>query len=64
MLAWRRLLATGEAEYADAIERAMYNGVLTGISLTGTRFFYTNPLLLDTAAAAIAHRHHRTTGSR
>jgi DUF1680 family protein len=44
MLAWRLLLATGEACYADAIERAMYNGVLSGISLTGTRFFYINPL--------------------
>ena len=30
MLAWRLLLATGEAGYADAIERAMYNGVLSG----------------------------------
>jgi DUF1680 family protein len=44
MLAWRLLLATGDAGYADAIERIMYNGVLPGISLTGTRFFYTNPL--------------------
>ncbi|WP_336217106.1 glycoside hydrolase family 127 protein [Nonomuraea sp. LPB2021202275-12-8] len=44
MLAWRLLLATGEWEYADAIERAMYNGVLSGISLSGEEFFYTNPL--------------------
>jgi DUF1680 family protein len=44
MLAWRLLLATGEAGYADAIERAVYNGVLSGVSLTGTRFFYVNPL--------------------
>jgi DUF1680 family protein len=44
MLGWRLLLATGEACFADAIERAVYNGVLSGISLTGTRFFYTNPL--------------------
>jgi len=44
MLAWRLLLACGDPEYADAIERAMFNGVLSGISLTGTRFFYTNPL--------------------
>jgi DUF1680 family protein len=44
MLAWRLLLATGEPGYADAIERAIYNGVLSGISLTGDRFFYTNPL--------------------
>ena len=32
MLAWRLLLATGEAGYADAIERAIYNGVLSGLS--------------------------------
>ncbi|GAA4709477.1 hypothetical protein Prum_094560 [Phytohabitans rumicis] len=44
MLAWRLLLATGDPGYADAIERGMYNGVLPGISLSGTRFFYTNPL--------------------
>ena len=44
MLGWRLLLATGEACFADAIERAIYNGVLSGISLTGTRFFYVNPL--------------------
>jgi len=52
MLAWRLLLATGEAGYADAIERAMYNGVLSGISLTGTRFFYTNTLQLRTHRAS------------
>jgi uncharacterized protein len=44
MLGWRLLLATGGAGYADAIERALYNGVLSGVSLTGTRFFYVNPL--------------------
>jgi uncharacterized protein len=44
LLGWRLLLATGEAGYADAVERAVYNGVLSGISLTGTRFFYVNPL--------------------
>jgi uncharacterized protein len=44
MLGWRLLLATGEAGYADAIERAVYNGVLPGVSLSGTGFFYVNPL--------------------
>jgi DUF1680 family protein len=51
MLAWRLLLATGEAGYADAIERAVYNGVLSGVSLTGTRFFYVNPLQRRTRRA-------------
>jgi len=44
MLAWRLLLATGEPGYADAIERAIYNGVLSGLSASGTEFFYVNPL--------------------
>ena len=51
MLGWRLLLATGEAGYADAIERALYNGVLSGVSLTGTRFFYVNPLQRRTRRA-------------
>jgi hypothetical protein len=41
---WRMLLITGEARFADVMERQMYNGFLSGISLDGTRFFYSNPL--------------------
>jgi DUF1680 family protein len=33
-----------DAKYADVMERILYNGVLSGISLSGNRFFYTNPL--------------------
>jgi len=44
MWSWRMLLANGEAEYADLIERCLYNGFLSGISLDGTRYFYVNPL--------------------
>lgn len=44
MLAWRLLLATGETRFADAIERTLYNAVLSGLSLDGAAFFYTNPL--------------------
>jgi hypothetical protein len=44
--AWRLLLATGEARYADLIERTLYNAVLPGISLSGDRFFYVNALQL------------------
>jgi DUF1680 family protein len=43
-LSWRLLIATGEPRFADAIERTMHNGVLSGLSLDGTRFFYVNPL--------------------
>ncbi|HLO42318.1 MAG TPA: beta-L-arabinofuranosidase domain-containing protein, partial [Phycisphaerales bacterium] len=34
-----------DAAYFDAAERALYNGVLSGVSLSGDRFFYVNPLL-------------------
>jgi hypothetical protein len=33
-----------DARYADAMETALYNAVLAGMSLDGTRFFYHNPL--------------------
>jgi DUF1680 family protein len=41
---WRMLLATGEARYADLLERSLYNGFLSGVSLDGERYFYVNPL--------------------
>lgn len=40
----RMALLRGDASYIDVLERALYNGVLSGISLTGDSFFYTNPL--------------------
>jgi len=44
---WRMLAATGEAKYADVIERALYNGVNSGMSLNGTLYCYRNPLAFD-----------------
>jgi len=41
---WRMLQATGQAKYADVMELALYNSVLSGISLNGRGFLYTNPL--------------------
>ncbi|MES2777831.1 MAG: glycoside hydrolase family 127 protein [Bacteroidota bacterium] len=41
---WRMLQVTGDAKYADIIELELYNGILSGISLNGNNFFYTNPL--------------------
>jgi hypothetical protein len=41
---WRLLLLTGEARFAELIERTLYNGFLAGIGLDGTSFFYVNPL--------------------
>ncbi len=40
----RMFLATGESKYVDVVERALYNGVISGISLSGDKFFYDNPL--------------------
>ncbi|MCC7435280.1 MAG: glycoside hydrolase family 127 protein [Methanoregulaceae archaeon] len=37
-------LATGDASFVEAVERALYNGALAGISLSGDRYFYANPL--------------------
>lgn len=34
-----------DAKYADIIERELYNGVLSGVSLSGDKFFYVNPLM-------------------
>ena len=41
---WRLLLATGDAKYADHMERILYNGFAAAISTDGMRFFYVNPL--------------------
>ena len=40
----RMFLATGDSRYEDVLERALYNGVISGVSLSGDRFFYDNPL--------------------
>ena len=41
---WRLLLVTGESRFADLLERTLYNGFLSGVSLDGRTFFYSNPL--------------------
>lgn len=46
MVLWnqRMNMLTGEAKYIDVLERSLYNGALDGLSLSGDRFFYGNPL--------------------
>ncbi len=44
---WRMLEATGEAIYADIVENCLYNSILSGISLDGEKYFYTNPLRMS-----------------
>ena len=41
---WRMFLNSGDAKYVDVMELALYNSVLSGVSLEGKDFFYTNPL--------------------
>ena len=41
---WRMALLTGEARYSDLIERTLFNGFLSGMSLDGERWLYVNPL--------------------
>ncbi|MCX6577073.1 MAG: glycoside hydrolase family 127 protein [Candidatus Aminicenantes bacterium] len=43
----RMFLLTGEAKYLDVMERVIYNGVISGVSLDGNTFFYANPLESD-----------------
>lgn len=45
--AHRMNLATGEARFADVMERALYNGVVSGYALSGDAYFYVNPLESD-----------------
>jgi len=42
---WRMLMITGESRFADSMERVLYNGILSGLALDGSHFFYMNPLL-------------------
>jgi len=42
--AHRLNLLHGDAQYADVLERTLYNGILSGIGLDGKQFFYVNPL--------------------
>ena len=43
----RMFLLTGNGKYMDVFERTLYNGFLSGVSLSGDRFFYPNPLEYD-----------------
>lgn len=46
MVLWNQRMFSyfGDSKYLDVLERAMYNGVISGLSLSGKEFFYVNPL--------------------
>lgn len=47
LFAQRMLKLEPKAVYADTVERALYNGMLSGLSMDGKSFFYENPLEID-----------------
>ncbi|HEY8391735.1 MAG TPA: beta-L-arabinofuranosidase domain-containing protein [Capillibacterium sp.] len=56
-VAHRMLQLTPDREYADIMEKALYNGVLSGMSLDGERFFYVNPLAVSPDVCTNRHDH-------
>lgn len=47
LLCYHMLLIENDSRYSDVMERALYNGILVGMSENGTGFFYTNVLEVD-----------------
>jgi len=41
---YRMFLSSGMGKYIDVLERTLYNGLISGVSLQGDTFFYPNPL--------------------
>jgi len=56
---WRMLAVSGEARFADVMERALYNGINSGMSLSGTLYCYRNPL--ESAGEKIRNEWYDTT---
>lgn len=49
---WRMLAASGDARFTDILERSLYNGINSGMSLDGRTYCYRNPLAFDPANGA------------
>jgi hypothetical protein len=49
---WRMLAASGDARFTDVIERSLYNGINSGMSLDGRTYCYRNPLAFDPEGAS------------
>ena len=62
--AHRMLQVEPDRQYADIMERALYNGVLSGMSLSGDKFFYVNPLQVWPHLTERRHDHHHVRPSR
>ena len=44
---YRMFLLHGDSKYIDVLERTLYNSLRSGVSLSGDKFFYANPLACD-----------------
>lgn len=62
--AQRMLSIEPKSDYADVMERALYNGVLSGISLDGRKYFYVNPLEVIPDVVENRHDYQHIQGER
>ena len=62
--AYRMLSIERSSAYSDVMERLLYNGVISGMSLDGTRFFYVNPLETHPEACGKDWKYHHVTPTR
>lgn len=53
---WRLLMLFGDGRYSDIMEHTLYNGFLSGVSLSGDRYFYVNPLSSSGTDPAIGRK--------
>ncbi len=60
----RMLKLSPEGKYADVMERALYNNVISGISQDGQRYFYVNPLEVEPQVARYREDHKAVNPSR
>jgi DUF1680 family protein len=54
---WRMFLLTGEEKYMERVERVIYNSMLSGVSLSGDHFFYSNPLEWNQGSDTVSINH-------
>ena len=64
MFSWRMLMITGEARYADLIERTLYNGFLAGLSLDGQQLHLRQPAAGPRRPPGTRRRRRLRAGSR
>ena len=60
----RMLQASPHRKYADIMERTLYNGIISGMSLEGDRFFYVNPLEVTPALNEVRRDHRHVVSTR